>query len=394
MRKLGWRAFLRIVQREQEVPRNAQLIYRRWLYRRSFVINLGASLLTLISFPLFHILTNEPGKFPFQGYPHRTAVPIIAVLCFVLPLVATRLRRAVEFFTFLNLVALLVSVAVDSSLSDHPRHHIVPGLVMLFVSTLVFTRVWLMTVTYSISVISFVILNYLHGQSAETISIYAIAHFAAWGMAIIRIRSLHRISYDQARLYERRIYDHRVQLARNLHDSLGGDLMQLVLQLSGKTPRSEMLNLAHTAIAKTKNLVHALDPMSENRNFPEFARSYAERLRDIGRLRVELEIAAQWQDIRIDHRLNLQSIFTEWMTNTLRHSRATNIRILLRHSRKRYYLLILDNGVGFRWNGTKQASGLRNIAVRAELMNARVFARKRSKTGGTMFYLRGDFFYD
>ena len=57
-------------------------------------------------------------------------------------------------------------------------------------------------------------------------------------MALIRIRSLQRISYDQARLYERRIYDQRVRLARNLRDSLGGDLMQLSLQLSGNAPRT------------------------------------------------------------------------------------------------------------------------------------------------------------
>lgn len=394
MRKLGWRAFLRITQREHEVPKNALQIYQRWLYRRSFVISLGASILTAISFPLFHVLTSEPGRYAFQGYPHRIAVPVIAGLCILLPLVVLRLRRSVEFFTFLNLVVLLVAVAVDASLSDHPRHHIVPGLIMLFVSTLIFTHFWLMTATYTISVISFVILNYMHHQTAETITIYAIAHFAAWGMAIIRIRSLRRISYDQARLYERRIYDQRVQLARDLHDSLGGDLMQLVLQLSGKTPRNQMLNLAHTVIARTKNLVHALDPMSQNRSFPEFVRSYGERLRDISRLRVQLDIDSQWQDIRIDHRLNLQAIFTEWMTNTLRHSRATEIKILLRYSPKRYYLIIMDNGVGFRWNGTKQASGLRNIAVRAELMNARVFSRKKSHSAGTMFYLRGQLFHD
>mgnify|MGYP002139182526 CR=1 FL=1 len=62
--------------------------------------------------------------------------------------------------------------------------------------------------------------------------------------------------------------------ARNLHDSLGGDLMQLSLQLAGNTPREQMLDLAYEVIAKTKNLVYTLEPKNENENLVEQLESH------------------------------------------------------------------------------------------------------------------------
>jgi signal transduction histidine kinase len=213
-------------------------------------------------------------------------------------------------------------------------------------------------------------------------------------MAMIRIRSLHRISLDQAKLYERQVYDQRIRLARNLHDSLGGDLMQLSLQLAGNTPREDMLDLAYEVIAKTKNLVYTLEPKNENQNFGSYVRSYADRLARTGKFDVKLSIEDPWPQMRIDHSLNLQAVFTEWMTNTIRHSAARCIEIVLRHPGSSYFLLIRDDGTGFRWNGKRTGSGLRNIALRAELLSARAFSRKRGKTGGSIFFLRGRLQHD
>ena len=211
----------------------------------------------------------------------------------------------------------------------------------------------------------------------------------AWWMAMIRIRSLHRISFDQARMYDRRVYDQRVKLARNLHDSLGGDLIQLSLQLKGSASREEMLDLAQEIMAKTRNLVYTLEPGNANENFAGFIRSYVERLKHTGKFNLTLDLDPAWPAIRVDQSLNLQAIFTEWMTNMIRHSQATEITITLRRREKDFALAVSDNGRGFRWNGSRAGSGLRNIALRAGLMNARVFVRRRHADHGAIFYLQG-----
>lgn len=391
MRRLHWKALMRMVRPNYEGHKSAQVINRRWLRRQAFVLGIGSSILTLIFFPAYFFLTNQPSEHAFQGEPHHVMVMVVAVICIILPLVIRRLERYMELFTFVNLLILFVSIAIDTSLSDRPRRYTSLGLIPLFGSTFIFTNLRLMTTAYLVSGAFFVVLNEIHIRPGEIVVIYIIAHIIAWSMAAIRIRSLQRISLDHARLFERKIYDQRVKLARNLHDSLGGDLMQLVLQLSGKTPRNKILDLAQIIIAKTKNLVHTLDPLTERVRFRDFARSYVDRMRQTGKLKVTLEVDSSLPELRLDHALNLQAIFTEWMTNSIRHSKAREIHIFLRHKPGRYYLIITDNGKGFRWTGKKEGSGLRNIAVRADLMNARVFSRKRRRKGGTIFFLRGIF---
>jgi signal transduction histidine kinase len=236
MRRLSWKIIMQIFNPSYGLPQSAQFINRRWLLRQSFVLCLGSSILTLLAFPVYHMLTLGSAEAVFKDHPHRIAVMVTALICIILPLTLRRAKHYSEFFSFLNLVVLFTCVAIDVSINDRPRRYAAIGLIPLFGSTFVFTDVWVMSFAYSMSWGIFAILNSQRARTSEIIIIYGIAYFIAWWMAMIRIRSLHRISLDQARLYERQVYDQRVRLARNLHDSLGGDLMQLSLQLAGKTP--------------------------------------------------------------------------------------------------------------------------------------------------------------
>lgn len=387
MLRLNWRAVGKVFSAGYGIPHSAETIHRRWLKRQTYLLALGSCLVTLIGFPLYHVLTVRADEAVFVGQYHRIMVVLVSLGSSLILLFSRQSRSRAELFSFTNLTLLFVCSAIDIALSDRPRRYTAFSLVPLFGSTYVFTGVRLMTIAYAFAAVFFTALNIWYHRIAEIIVIYNVAYFAAWWMALIRIRSLQRISYDQARLYERRIYDQRVRLARNLHDSLGGDLMQLSLQLSGNAPREQVLDLAQAVIAKTKNLVHTLEPTNENQHFPDYVASYVTRLRQIGRFEVNLAADADWPKMPIDKNLNLQAIFTEWMTNTLRHSTATDLDICLYFRKRRYFLVIRDNGVGFRWNGERRGSGLRNIALRAGLLNAKVFARRTGT--GTLFFLKG-----
>lgn len=394
MRKLNWRIIQSIFNPGFELSAAAATINRRWLYRQAFVLSVGSSFLTLFFFPLYHFLTLRPAESAFVGHPQRIAVMCVAALCVLVPLVSQTLRKHVEYFSFLNLATLFLCIAIDISFSERQRRYSTIGLVPLFGSAFVFTNIRVMTTAYFVSALAFITISVYRNRMMEIIVIYTIAYFIAWWMSMIRIRSLHRISFDQARMYDRRVYDQRVRLARNLHDSLGGDLMQLSLQLRGTTSREDMLELANEVITKTKNLVHTLEPTNRNENFKEYIESYAARLQHTGKFFVKLDLDMLWPDVRMDQSLNLIAIFAEWMTNTIRHSGATEISVTLRRRQNRFALAIADNGSGFRWNGQRLGSGLRNIALRAGLMNGRAFSRNRGKPPGTVFLLRGELMHD
>ena len=394
LRKLNWRIIQSLVNPGFELSAGAGTINRRWLYRQAFVLSVGSSFLTLIFFPLYHFLTLRPDESAFVGHPQRIAVVIVAALSALIPFFSKTLRKRVELFSFANFVTLFLCIAIDISFSERQRRYSTIGLVPLFGSTFVFTNIRVMTTAYIISAVAFASISIYRDRMLEIIVIYTLAYFIAWWMAMVRIRSLHRISYDQARMYDRRVYDQRVRLARNLHDSLGGDLMQLSLQLRGSTSREEMLDLANEVITKTRNLVYTLEPTSRNENFREYIESYATRLQHTGKFFVKLDLDMLWPEVRMDQSLNLIAIFTEWMTNTIRHSDATEVAVTLRRRRNHFALVIADNGSGFRWNGQRIGSGLRNIALRAGLMNGRVFSRARGQSTGTVFMLRGELMYD
>lgn len=394
MRAFSWQMIRRIFRPAYGLPESAGAINRRWLNHQAFVLSMGSSILTMVSFPLYHYLTLRPGENAFHGQPHRLAVMVVAGLCFLLPLLFHRLRRFMEYFSFFNLVVLFACIALDISFSERQRRYTTIGLVPLFGSSFVFTNVRVMTAAYGISAANFTIVSIVRERMTEIIVVYATAYFIAWWMAMIRIRSLYRISHDQARLYDRRVYDQRVQLARNLHDSLGGDLMQLSLLLQESKSSPEILDLTDEIILKTRNLVKTLEPRRKNENLSGLIRSYVERLSRFGKFRLQVQIDDAWPIVRIDQLLNIEAIFTEWMTNTIKYSDATVIGIRLRRYDERFALWVIDDGHGFRWNGQKSGSGLRNIALRAILMDARAFSRRRTIRGGTMFVLSGRLQYD
>lgn len=387
MLSFNWRAVSKVFNTGYSIPHSAETIHRRWFKRQTYVLALGSCLVTLIGFPLYHLLTARGGETAFAGQYHWIAVLVVSLTSSLILIFSRHSRSRAELFSFTNLLLLFICSAIDIALSEKPRRYTAFSLVPLFGSTYVFTSVRFMTVAYVSAAIVFTVLNSWLHWIPEIIVIYNVAYFAAWWMALIRIRSLQRISYDQARLYERRIYDQRIRLARNLHDSLGGDLMQLALQLSGNAPREQVLDLAQAVIAKTKNLVYTLEPTHENQHFPEYVTSYLHRLRQIGRFTIDLRVDDEWPRLSIDKNLNLQAIFTEWMTNTLRHSMATDLNICLYFRKRHYFLVVRDNGTGFRWSGDRRGSGLRNISMRAGLLSAKVFARRTGT--GTLFFLKG-----
>lgn len=386
MRKLNWRTFSRIIWPDYAMSKSAQTLHRRWLQKQAFVLCLALSALTLVAFPLYHVLTVRHGETVLVGQPQRIAVLVIAAFCLALPLFFVRLRNKAQFFSFVNLIALFACFAIDIAMSATQRRYTTIGLLPLFGSAFVFTNIRLMTFAYAVSAGFFVWLATTSHRQLEIIIIYLAAYTIAWWMAMIRLRSLYRISFDQARLYERKAYDDRVRLARDLHDSLGGDLMQLALQLSGETPRAQMLELAQSVIARTRTLVTALEPNSDIAPFPSYAKGYAARMTQTGKLQVYCDERGAWPPLRLDDNINLQAIFSEWMTNTLKYSLATRIDISLIQRAEFCYLVVRDNGQGFRWKGESRGSGLRNIFLRAQLIGARAFSRNTGS--GTQFFVK------
>src|SRR5690606_5741242 len=75
-------------------------------------------------------------------------------------------------------------------------------------------------------------------------------------------------------------------------------------------------------------------------------------------------------DIPAKHSLILFRIIQESLNNILKNSKARHVKIIVEENTEILEITIKDNGEGFQTDVTKDGSGLKNMQVRAKLLNA------------------------
>lgn len=192
-------------------------------------------------------------------------------------------------------------------------------------------------------------------------------------------KSLQRLTSEKVeandKVIQERIIAERQRLARELHDSVSQQLFAASMLLSALTEQTEdhphlnslkqIEKIVQQAQLEMRALLLHLRPIALHDN------TLAEGLRElISELqqKVYFQIDVQIEDVELskaeeDH---LFRIAQEALSNTLRHSKAKEVELLLVEREDMAIFRIQDNGVGFNIEEDKSTSyGLKNIAERA-----------------------------
>lgn len=175
------------------------------------------------------------------------------------------------------------------------------------------------------------------------------------------------------------IVEERNRLARELHDSVSQSLYGLVLS-SEAARRSlasgnhdglveeldSMSEAARTAQAEMRLLIYELRP-------PEMEelglqRALENRLATVER-RTGLQATITYQvesDVPLRTEIELERIAIEALTNAVRHSGASNVRVVVRQDGDRLVLDVEDDGVGIETGALATGFGMRGMRERAE----------------------------
>ena len=178
------------------------------------------------------------------------------------------------------------------------------------------------------------------------------------------------------------------QLSSELHDSVSSKLSVVRFKLLHSSEKSvEVIGLLDNIIENVREISHGLySPTIEYVGLIDAIRDFLSPLHRAINIKI-YNLHEYTYKINKKTELFLFRIFQEVINNVLKHSRADNVSVYIRFSKKNISILIKDNGVGFLYNSiNKKGIGLKNIKYRAKKLKAS-YKFKTEINKGTRFII-------
>ena len=169
----------------------------------------------------------------------------------------------------------------------------------------------------------------------------------------------------------------RGRIARDLHDTVSQELFAASMILSGvsqmvdqltKEDLHNQIQAVEAMLTDAQNdmrvlLLHLRPTELENKTLQEGLQMILKELTDKSNIRVIYKVPK-----RIEN--NLFRIAQEFISNTLKHAKASQIEVYLYQNSQEIQLKMLDNGVGYDLNAStdEMSYGLKNIQERVDEM--------------------------
>jgi signal transduction histidine kinase len=183
------------------------------------------------------------------------------------------------------------------------------------------------------------------------------------------------------------------ELARKLHDELGGlltaakmDLSWLQSRLEGPVIQERLAQLGSVldeAMDLKRRVVEELRPsLLDHFGLPTTLRAYVESTCGKAGLRAEIHMEHACESMPKETAIALFRVVQEGLSNIIRHAHATTVRLEMNGDKQHCWIALADDGNGFdgaspqlRWS-----HGLMGMRQRAESLSGRLTIE--SKVGG------------
>jgi len=160
-----------------------------------------------------------------------------------------------------------------------------------------------------------------------------------------------------------------------LHDNIGQLLTLAKIQLQNSTPENikEVSETITKGLTEVRSLSKLINPEAiKNIDLREALQLEVDRFNRLNF--IETTYKVKGHEVEIDKKASivLFRILQEFFSNTIKHSKATNLEVTLNYKKDKLILFAKDNGVGFLINEKKEGIGLSNIKNRIKLIGAEV----------------------
>ena len=157
-----------------------------------------------------------------------------------------------------------------------------------------------------------------------------------------------------------------------LHDNIGQLLTLAKIQLQNASNNEEVKSTLDKALKELRTISKIINPEYLNKiSLAEAIELEIERLNRIKFINSSFRIEGRIMNIDKEAQIIFFRIFQEFVSNTIKHAKATDLKTNLKYLDKELIMSISDNGKGFELEKNKSMGiGLLNIKNRAELIKA------------------------
>jgi len=177
-----------------------------------------------------------------------------------------------------------------------------------------------------------------------------------------------------------------------LHDNVGQLLSVANMQLnviSTEVPENTKKKFEETRDVINKSLkeVRALSKslnsdVIQNIGLKKSIRNEIERFNKLKFVNAKLHVHGKHEEkINPKDEIIIFRILQEFMSNSIKHSKAKNLNVVLNYTDDKLNIEISDDGIGFNPNSIKKGSGLINMESRAKLIKSDFIIKSSEKQG-------------
>ncbi|MEO1187221.1 MAG: GAF domain-containing sensor histidine kinase, partial [Cyanobacteria bacterium J06636_27] len=238
------------------------------------------------------------------------------------------------------------------------------------------------------------ILAFDHCQESKRLTLAEIAVFKTIASCIGSAIYRQQIQQEKEQA-EVAILDERNRMAREIHDTLAQAFTGISLQLEAaknilanqsQAVQERLLrakNLAKEGITEARRSVRALRPeVLEYSDLVTALRQLVDKMVSGTPVKAQVLIEGKIRGLTSEIEVELFRITQEALTNTLRHARASEIRIQLIYETDTIHLMVKDNGVGFNAQQLhNQGFGLIGMRERCDRLKGNLVINSKIQQG-------------
>lgn len=171
-----------------------------------------------------------------------------------------------------------------------------------------------------------------------------------------------------------------------LHDNIGQlvTLAKIYLQNSENEPEKiqESVEIIGKALDEVRALSKSINPESiRNMGLIDAVDNEIKRFKRMKFIKTEFNIKGEPIEIQNKEEIIIFRILQEFFSNTVKHSRATELNLEFLYQPDQLTICCKDNGIGFEIDKDFSGIGLKNMKNRAQVINAKLDIKSKPGEG-------------